>query len=192
MTTIAYKQGIMACDSQATAGDTIVSYKQKKIYKVNGHLIGCAGRLSECIAFVDYFRKLMVVQEARQNGVPMDSLPPFEAENFMAIVVDPEREVSIFEGGNDIIPAEDPVAIGSGGVYATAAMKAGADAKRAVEIAIEMDVFSGGDVQVVEVDRYLEELEIDELVDIAKSEGLKPTKKMSKEDLITLIMGSDD
>ncbi|OBU85480.1 hypothetical protein [Chromobacterium subtsugae] len=50
----------------------------------------------------------------------------------------------------DVFLAESwpaPMAIGSGKLPVLAAMRAGADARRAVEVAISMDVFSGGHIR---------------------------------------------
>jgi hypothetical protein len=47
--------------------------------------------------------------------------------------------------------AHAPFGWGSGGVYAIGAMRAGADARRAVEIAIECDIESGGRINVMDL-----------------------------------------
>jgi hypothetical protein len=93
----------------------------------------------------------------------------------------------MFEGGKDLYVVHPPCAIGSGGVYALAAMKAGASAEESVKIAIEMDPYSGGDVFCEKVLPYLEELDDEELIAVAKAEGFKITKKHKREDILKMF-----
>lgn len=186
MTTIAFDGRTLASDGQVSGG-YISSYKYKKIFSKNGWLIGAAGRLSECAMFIEWFEKWLHAQEGREQGIKVDPVEPFDREEFTALVISPERECMVFESGRDMFEVEAPFAIGSGSPFAIAAMKAGAGAKKAVEVAIDLDPYSGGEVFCEEVLPYLEELNDDELISVAKAEGFKITKKHKREDILKMF-----
>lgn len=190
MTTIAFDGKTLASDGQVSGG-YISSYKYKKIFSKNGWLIGAAGRLSECAMFIEWFEKWLHAQEGREQGIKVDPVEPFDREEFTALVISPERECMVFESGRDMFEVEAPFAIGSGSPFAIAAMKAGADAKKAVEVAIELDPYSGGEVFVETVYPYIEELTEVQLKAILKDQGVKIPAKATKETLVALVEGLD-
>jgi ATP-dependent protease HslVU (ClpYQ) peptidase subunit len=140
MTTIAYKDGIMAADGRETLDGFILNDACKKIMRLgDGSLVGGHGET----------QGINQVMDALFAG--KDKLP--KAEGADLLMVKPDGKMYLKEGGDrKFRPLESNLkfyAIGSGARYAITAMKAGADAKRAVELAIEADVWSGGKIQVV-------------------------------------------
>lgn len=140
MTTIAYKNGVIAYDSRQTRGGAIVSDDCLKCETVNGvsfFLSGCVcdeqaliaayfGTPSkdpvECSGFVVDAGKLMMVGHDDKTGIWRQPLDPGNAD-----------------------------AIGSGSAYALAAMDMGASAEEAVRAAMKRDIYTGGMVRIFQV-----------------------------------------
>jgi ATP-dependent protease HslVU (ClpYQ) peptidase subunit len=137
MTTIAYKDGLIAWDSQITAGAMVVSRNYQKMHKANGITLWCAGSVQD--------REHLV--KALSSG-RFDWDMDLEIE---AIVLDKTGLylVSVRDGRvwRDTIPPGEAAAIGSGADYAMGAMDAGCDAVQAVKIAAGRDVSTGGKVR---------------------------------------------
>lgn len=160
MTTVVYDpiSKIMASDSQATLGDMIVNTKTDKIFNIRGTLVGAAGCYVQLLAFVDWLDEHLETEHLKGLTSRAEISPPHEliADDFTAIVVWADSgDVSIFEGSRAAfkVTNDHPIAIGSGAHYALAALDAGADPVEAVKIAIKRDIYSGGDVQMLEFHR---------------------------------------
>lgn len=139
MTTIAWKDGVLACDSQATDMGTR-SRAKSKLVLTDDYAYAVTGSL----AFgLDFVRRLESGEE--------------DPELKKATVVRMDRrtgQIVVFDPPGYPIPVEDKLfATGSGGDLALGAMAAGASAEEAVRIAIAWDADSGFGVQVVESDR---------------------------------------
>lgn len=143
MTTIAYRDGVMAGDRRATANSTIEHQCTKVFRRADGVLIGIAGALVDCRAFADW----MLAGEAD------DKKPTFDAKaNFEALVVRPAGLVE-WHCNSGWMRAEGAMfAIGTGAPFALGAMEMGADAEKAVEIACRRDCHSGNGIDVVRTD----------------------------------------
>ena len=135
MTTIAadLRAGVMVCDSKCSGGGTW--YPMTKVHRVGDELVGIAGTVKDGQAWLKWYR-------AGKRG------PRPKTEDFVALIL---RKGGLYEACSDGL--EQLVergfhGIGSGGPAATAVMLAGLDAKRAVEIALEVDTGSGGEIHV--------------------------------------------
>lgn len=159
MTTIVCKDGVMCSDSQVTRGDMIDNTDTKKIYEVEGCLVGISGSLVGAMKFVDWFRESIEYNSAIEN-FPIVKIPPPEDlvnKDFHCLVMYPNKEVYEFFGTDEVSQVTTPYcAVGSGMIYALPALDAGVSAQEAVQIAIGRDVFSGGMVQTFEVSPILE------------------------------------
>lgn len=138
MTTIAYRDGVIAADTLATAGGTRVG-TIRKVGKIGPLLFGAAGALSDCQRFMDWIARGMKGEQPKlgdgDNG----------AEGFIVY----GDSVLCFNGEKvDRIEARR-YACGSGWKMALAAMEAGASAREAVEIACRLDAGSGGEITVL-------------------------------------------
>jgi ATP-dependent HslUV protease subunit HslV len=142
MTTIAYKDGILAADTLTTCGNHRDGYAPKA-HKVGGVLIACSGTSTYCQAFVEW------VRGGREGKSPLVGLADADACN--AVVIGPESDVEVWcsAGSWRTTPGDGIYALGSGQEYAYGAMAMGASAIEAVKIAMRFDVKTGGDVTAV-------------------------------------------
>lgn len=150
MTTIAYRDGVMASDTAVTLGDTLVGGIQK-IFSVNGHIIGASGGREAIVPLLKWI----------EDGMDAANMPTFPADDdagFYAIIVDraePEKICYYWttKKGTVIV---DPIeaeyfAVGSGKFLAMGAMAHGAGAQGAVRAAIKHDPHSAGPMNIMHV-----------------------------------------
>lgn len=138
MTTIAYKDGVIAYDSRQVRNGSIVSDACSKCEVVNGVMFFLSGAVCDEKALI-----------AAYFGKP--SKDPVESSGF------------VVDGGNLLLVGHcdktgvwrqsldraNPDAIGSGSPYAMAAMDMGATAEEAVRAAMKRDIYTGGEVHVL-------------------------------------------
>ena len=141
MTTIAYKDGIIAYDSQLTSGDgsTITDDNYNKCVVVDSVRFFMSGSACDYSAFIDaYFN---------------DNADKYI--NVSALVVENNRVYSSSTTEKNKLWKLDiydmVYAIGSGGDHALTAMDCGLDAKSALRMAIKLDTSSGGKIRVFKV-----------------------------------------
>ena len=136
MTTIAYRDGVLASDSQAT--ECGLKSSVQKIFRLKDCDIAITGELYTAMKFVQWYGN-------RKEDVTFESDDDFECIIFAdgkLYSVDRNKiliELRLFEGSY--------FAFGSGRDYALGAMKMGATAVEAVKIAAEFDSSTGGDIQ---------------------------------------------
>lgn len=184
MTTVCLKDGVMASDGQSTIGDMITDLNVQKVFNINNCLVGFAGRMTSGLEFLDWFEEWSTAHLVQAEMPDVNIMIPkdFEDEEFTALVLWSDGSVAVYEGGKRTyeVDPSNGVAIGSGACYALAAMDAGASAEEAVRIAIGRDVFSGGEVFVVQQEEEEEPL------------TREAAEEMDKEDLLDLIFGKND
>ena len=140
MTTIVYRDGVVAYDSRCTNGDMITSDKAEKKIVINNVTFFMAG-------FIGDFETLTSAY------FDVDLQKDIDSEGPCAIAVDDGKVFLI-----SIDPSEskfwkqpldwfDRYAIGSGAPYAQGAMGMGADAVTAVKIASQLDIRTGGKIK---------------------------------------------
>lgn len=137
MTTIAYREGVLAADSQVNSGNGARSGIFRKIGMTHdGWLWGFSGSLhrqADCVAWA----------EASRDGKP----PEWDGDDGVFILVSPAGAVKEWWGKGWIAWEVQPYhAWGSGERIALGAMHAGATAQAAVEASIAIDTESGGAV----------------------------------------------
>ena len=148
MTTLAYRDGVMATDTGALFGG--MKYRQEnKIIRRKNALIGIVGNYIDGLVFADWW----------EAGADRSNLPVFR--EYGADKVGPDFEVLVAEPGKvtwwaqhfqpDLI-AVPFWAIGSGNKAAMAVMHMGADPAEAIRITILVDYYTNGDVQVESVE----------------------------------------
>ncbi|MCV4287882.1 proteasome subunit beta [Pseudomonas capsici] len=140
MTTIAYKDGVIAYDSQISRGDVIVYDDYDKCLIRDGVRFFCAGATADFPVLVDaYFG-------GRQVG-PVDvTALVLDGDILMLVAVD--NDTGLWKTP---IMRDRPYAIGSGMSFAFAAMDMGASADRAVEAAAKRDTGTGGTIRVFRI-----------------------------------------
>lgn len=137
MTTVAYRDGVLAGDGRVTIGDMVVTNKQRKVHRLSGgRLFGWSGSLE------DGERLLMSIKAD-------EALPSLG--NITALMIHPDGAIELFEGALWVRRPMPYYALGSGSPYAIGAMDAGATAVEAVRIGIKRDTGSGGSVVSVKM-----------------------------------------
>jgi len=141
MTTIAYKDGVLAADTLCVNGHIRSGFVTKIIRGPNGELGGAAGNAGYNRLFQDW------VAGGRVGDAP---IPKQDDEcRDLGFVVLPDGVIEQHEPeGLNLIRA-DMYAAGSGRNVAQGAMAAGASAEEAVRIAIGLDCYSGGEITVL-------------------------------------------
>lgn len=131
MTTVAAKEGIMACDSMVTGA---FPESSKKIRRRKDFIIGFSGDWVAGTHLMDNF--LTGKEPTREKDDDVDFIILRKSGIYYMDCV--FREVKI---------RGDYYAIGSGSQAAMVAMNMGADAKEAIQQAIQVDQYSGGRIQ---------------------------------------------
>jgi hypothetical protein len=144
MTTIAFKDGILCSDRQATAG--AARKLCEKLWVVRGHDIAVAvtGSLSGGIRFLEWWK-----DGKNKNG-------DWSLDDDTEVVVLHLDTGKIEAYDSNMVPM--PVlskfdAWGSGADFAIGAMEAGVDAVRAVEIAAKHDTGTGSGMAVINLNK---------------------------------------
>ena len=136
MTTIAFKDGIMAYDTLITADDKVFS-KKDKAFRINGYVVGCSGFLHDIDKFLEWVRAEMP-----------ENKPKVDVD---AIIHDGFKVRIVSKGCVLSKPIDDFCAVGTGSEYAIGAMAMGATAKQAVEIAKKYDRATGGRIKTIAI-----------------------------------------
>lgn len=141
MTTIAYKDGIIAGDGRVTADGHITCENLVKIVATKSHLAGVCGA-------ADYAKRFLEWVKGGCNEKAIPKTANNTTGDIEGMVIDSNGNVTFY--GRDMLPLNIGKvqfhAIGSGSAYALGAMAAGADAVEAIRIAIKYDAYSGGRV----------------------------------------------
>lgn len=141
MTTIAF-DGIHICaDTLITSGGIRMGRAEKIVRTKNG-IVAFAGDMATCLKIAAWITE----------GGDKKNLPKLmDDEQFEALWIDKKKRAWHIETSLIPFPACVPCSLGSGADFALAAMVSGMSAKKAVELAIKLDCFSGGDVQEVKI-----------------------------------------
>lgn len=135
MTTIVYRDGVLAGDTRVTVGDMVVTNRKTKVHRLkDGRLFGWCGGVEHAEVLLRALRK----NKALPEGNACD-----------ALLVTPDGTLWLRENVIWIKQKEPYYALGSGSPYAWGALDAGATAVEAVEIGINRDTNSGGRVKFV-------------------------------------------
>jgi len=135
MTTIATDGETLAADSRITEGNYIFTDEAEKVFKVGDTYVAICGEYQSGLAYVDWLKKERSSEK-----------PTVSEDNFSAILVTSD---GVFCVDNMLIPMKVslPYAMGSGGPVALGAMLAGCSPAEAINIALQVDASSGGEVQ---------------------------------------------
>lgn len=175
MTTIAYRNGIMAADTRAYSGGSVPIGQKNKIHRLDdGSLVGVSSTepgMAE--AFAAWLNDGANPEEAAFAG---DRL-----KNLSALHITPEGQVFFY--CENITPS-GPLysrffAIGSGEQYALGALSSGATAEAAVKVAGLHDVWTNQDIITVPLIPQTEEIHEDVVV-IEEAPEPKPRKSKEK------------
>ena len=136
MTTIAYRDGIIAYDSYCIQGSTIVDDNYNKHHVFGDLHVFAAGGCGDEIPLIAWF----LDNSKEVSGISVDVLI-WDGNILHMASMDKDGPWSTEERTDNVI------AIGSGMPYALTAMDMGATAKEAVKMAAKRDVGTGGRIR---------------------------------------------
>lgn len=146
MSTVVYKDGVMACDTRAFAGfNSPLGQKSKIRQQPNGGLVGVTTNIPGLgEAFMEW-----ICDETGEVDEPVGEV------RLTALCVEPNGEVFYYNDG--LLPS-GPIdapffAIGSGGDPAMGALHMGATIEQAIEIAAKCDVWTDLPVKTLTLQR---------------------------------------
>lgn len=146
MTTITYRDGVLASDSRETStngevGDDgyVVNDCCKKVYRLpDGRLFAAAHATED--------------GERLLRALCNNQTPP-ALDDVCALLINHDGTVLMYEGHIWIKQKGPYFAIGSGARFALGAMKVGAGAVKAAKVGAAMDPYSGGPIQTLKLHR---------------------------------------
>jgi ATP-dependent protease HslVU (ClpYQ) peptidase subunit len=145
MTTIAYKDGIVAYDTRVCSGDFIMEDNYEKRIVVENVSFFIAGAISDNDNFIACY---------------FDGEEPSQDNDNAALVVTKEGELWVAAINQEYgfwkrkLNLNNPYTMGSGGQYAISAMDLGLSAAEAVKFAFTRDCKSGGRVKTYRIPGY--------------------------------------
>ena len=140
MTTIAYKDGVIAYDGRQTRNDRIVSDSAPKCQVVDGVSFFLSGAVCD-------EKALIAAYFGTASPVPVEC-SGYVVDGGKLMMVGHDDKTGVWKQDLDLA---NPDAIGSGYAYAIAAMDMGASAEDAVRAAMKRDIYTGGDVRAVTI-----------------------------------------
>ena len=161
MTTIAYKDGIMACDTRITSGSKIMMGEVVKCFYTDGALVGTCGDADEQFLASPLFKKLKTPD---QLGAWLSELEVDDRDwGLLIVFFNRPKDVYIADIASEgdssksgyysvKLSRGEGIARGSGNHFAEAGMKLGLSAAESVEFAMDFDAATGGSVYEYPVD----------------------------------------
>ncbi|WP_332847557.1 Ntn hydrolase family protein [Pseudomonas lactucae] len=138
MTTIAYKDGVIAYDSQITCGSSITYDDYQKCHEVKGVKFVMCGKTCDYTALQDAYFGATVTKEVDASAIVADG------DSLWCV------GASVQDGfWKSPILLDATYAIGSGADHAITAMDMGATAHEAVQMAAKRDTGTGGTIRTV-------------------------------------------
>lgn len=141
MTTIAYKDGVIAYDSRSCSGTTIIDDDFDKRIEQDGVSFFITGAVCDA-------PKLMAAYFGQKQESQVEC---------SALVVD-DGKLKLVGVDNDsglweeVLPPNKPYSIGSGSSHAWTAMDMGATAYQAIGLAMKRDSCTGGNIRTFQID----------------------------------------
>lgn len=130
MTTIAYRDGVMAADSGVWFGDGLAPWGRKIVVDTEGTLYGVCGNAGQCNDFIEW-----VVAGSVGERPAADKMPE-GGSSYLVMKVTQGGPVRILTAHGTEVYAAPYFSIGAGNTAALGAMFCGASAVRAIEAAI--------------------------------------------------------
>jgi ATP-dependent HslUV protease subunit HslV len=143
MTTVAYRDGVLAADTLVISGSSRAGHMSKLLKTRRGALVGISGEVEGTTRFLDWMRS------GRRGKPPATD----DDSGCRGIVVEPDGSVLFWDGGPALFPKRGAYfALGSGRDVALGALAMGATADAAVRAAMQIDIYTGGDVETLRLE----------------------------------------
>ena len=150
MTTVAYKDGILAADTMMVRGGE-PAYTARKTFRTAKFLVGMSGDMTNVRAFEDWLKdhEVRIHEDAGEDAGTLhrfwDTAPDF-GDGFCAILINELGHIWSCVDGPPVRVHTVYESIGTGAKYAMGAMAMGATAAAAVAVASAHDIHTGGPV----------------------------------------------
>jgi ATP-dependent HslUV protease subunit HslV len=158
----------MAGDGQVTMGETVVKSNARKVRTMHDGkvLVGFAGATADAFTLFDLFEERLKEFQGDLERAAVELAKAWRLEkalrnlNALLLVADGHKTLLLSGTGDVIEPAEDVIAIGSGGNYALAAalayresseLGAAEIARRSLQIAAGICIYTNGNIVVEEL-----------------------------------------
>lgn len=152
MTTIAYRDGVMASDSLAVMAGYVKIGGTPKVFRIKGCLVGLTGTARLIRMFTDWFEANYMENNLPPIAPDLTKDSPGQDDSINAYVVLPNGKIWRYESGAAPYPVVAAfVAGGSGSDFAIGAMDRGATAAQAVAVAAKYDVNTAGTIQTMKL-----------------------------------------
>lgn len=142
MTTVAFRDGVMAGDSRgndAAVGIVAIPKVFRKKIKGKEYIFGVAGYWEAALMFMEWF-------STRENSLHERLMKLSGDSEFDVIIWDGERLMGVDQFMYPVEITESYYAIGSGARHAITAMDCGKSSRQAVQMAMKRDPYTGGRV----------------------------------------------
>jgi ATP-dependent HslUV protease, peptidase subunit HslV len=153
----------MAGDGQVTMGDVVMKHSARKIRRLYKERVmaGFAGAVADALTLFEKFESQLERNKGNLRKSAVELTKEWRTDRYLRrleaqlVVADPTQLLVLSGDGEVIEPDDGVVAIGSGGSYALAAARAlmrhtdfssEEIARRAMEIAGEMDIYTNNNV----------------------------------------------
>lgn len=170
-TVIAVRRGgrvAMAGDGQVTMGETVMKSNARKVRRIfeDKVLIGFAGATADAFTLFELFEQKLKEFQGDLERAAVELAKAWRMEkalrnlNALLLIADSTKTLLLSGTGDVIEPAEDVIAIGSGGNYAYAAALAYLDsselsareiAEKSLKIASGICIYTNGNITVEEL-----------------------------------------
>jgi len=171
MTTIALvrknNQVVVASDGQVSMGNTVIKKTANKVRKIEKRnvIAGFAGSTADALTLFERLESKLEKHAGNLSRAAVELAKDWRTDKYLRrlealmAVADKEKSFIISGTGDVLEPEGDVIGIGSGGNYALAAAKVlmGSDmsaeeiAKRAVETAAEICVFTNNNISIEKI-----------------------------------------
>lgn len=162
------RRAILASDGQATLDTTVIKRSTKKLYRLHNDsvLVGFAGATADCLALLDKFEGKLKKYDGKLKRSAVELTKEWRTDRVLrhleaVLVAVSEEGVLMISGSGDVLePDGGVIGIGSGGPYALAAAKGLMEAgdapidrvaRRALEIAAEIDIYTNDTITLEEL-----------------------------------------
>jgi len=162
------RHAVLASDGQATLDTTVIKKNTKKLYRLHDDkvLVGFAGATADCLALLDKFEGKLKKYDGKLRRAAVELTKEWRTDRILrhleaVLVTASEEGLLMISGSGDVLEPDDHViGIGSGGPFALAAAKglmesgeltADRIARRALEIAAEIDIYTNDAITLEEI-----------------------------------------
>lgn len=168
-TIVGVKKGgkiVVAGDGQVSLGQTVIKGSARKVRRISpgGHDVVCgfAGSTADAFTLLERLEAKLEASPGQLSRACVDLAKDWRMDKYLRnleamLIVTDGKEMFVVTGAGDVLePEHDIAAIGSGGNFALAAARAMMDtdrdaeavARRALEIAAEICVYTNGNMTV--------------------------------------------